>query len=177
MKLLLIPLFIVLLYLFLVMPSLRKCDRKAFEGRYYAHRGLHDNLSDAPENSLRAFEKAVERGYGMEFDVQLSKDDIPVIMHDMSAKRALRKKDGTPLEGKVRDYTLQELRECTLFGSKETIPTLKEVLDLVDGKVPLIIEFKAENADRKLDVCPISMELLKDYKGVYCVESFHPFVV
>ena len=177
MKLILIPAVIVLLYLFLIMPSLRKCDRKRFEGRYYAHRGLHDNDTDHPENSLRAFEMAVERGYGMEFDVQLSKDNIPVIMHDMSAERALRRKDGTPLPGKVRDYTLEELRECTLFDSDEKIPTFREVLDLVDGKVPLIIEFKAEPSDRVLEVCPVSMEILKNYKGVYCVESFHPLVV
>lgn len=159
-----------IIYIFLICPRLvKKPDRSALMGRHYAHRGLFDNESDSPENSLAAFAKAVEAGYGIEFDVQLSKDDIPVIFHDATLKRMCG------VDGNVWDYTLEELQGMKLAKSEQTIPTLAQALEVVGGKVPLIIEYKMDRPDVK--VCELGNEILKDYQGVYCMESFHPFAV
>ncbi|MBP3462774.1 MAG: glycerophosphodiester phosphodiesterase [Tyzzerella sp.] len=158
------------IYLFLVAPRMiNKPDRSKLMGVHYAHRGLFDNDSDAPENSLNAIRKAVEAGYGIEFDIQLSKDDVPVIFHDASLKRMCG------VDGKIWDYTLEELQKMKLADSDQTIPTLMQVLEVVDGKVPLIIEYKMDRVDTK--VCELGNAILENYKGVYCMESFHPFAV
>ncbi len=165
-----ILLILVGVYLFLIAPRmLQKPDRTPFYGVDYAHRGLFDNASQAPENSLAAIKKAVDAEYGIEFDVQLSKDDIPVVFHDATLKRMCG------VEGNVWEYTLEELQKMKLADSEETIPTFAEVLDAIGGKVPLIIEYKLDRPSTK--VCVLGNELLKNYKGVYCIESFHPFAV
>lgn len=161
---------LIAIYLFLIAPRMfNRPNRKAFYGVHYAHRGLFDNDTDAPENSLRAFQKAVEAGYGIEFDVQLSKDDVPIVFHDATLKRMCG------VEGQVWEFTMEELQKMKLGNSKETIPTLRQVLQIVDGKVPLIIEYKMDRVDTK--VCELGNEILKDYEGVYCMESFHPLAV
>lgn len=161
---------LVAVYLFLVAPRMiNKPDRSGLMGVHYAHRGLFDNKTDAPENSLNAIQKAVEAGYGIEFDVQLSKDNIPVIFHDASLKRMCG------IDGKVWDYTLEELQKMKLANSNQTIPTLAQVLKVVGGKVPLIIEYKMDRVDTK--VCELGNAILENYDGLYCMESFHPFAV
>ncbi len=163
-------LILLIVYLYLIMPRMTgRPDYSRLCGYDYAHRGLHDNSGDAPENSMAAFRKAIEHGYGIELDVQLTKDRIPVIFHDETLNRICG------VKGKVRDYTYEELQQFTLCGSKERIPLFADFLKLVDGKVPLIIEIKIhENADT---VCSIADKLIHEYKGVYCIESFHPFAV
>jgi glycerophosphoryl diester phosphodiesterase len=159
---------LILLYLLAIMPKLRRNKNiKAMDGWFYAHRGLHNNLSEAPENSLKAFWLAVEQGYGIELDVQLTKDLVPVVLHDYSLKRACKK------DVQVASLTYEELTGYRLFKSEEKIPTLKEVLDLVDDKVPLIIELKIPWKPDRL--CRAVSELLKEYKGFYVIESFNPF--
>lgn len=163
---------IILAFLYVVMVAPRWCnkpDRTPFLHRDYAHRGLFDNSSYAPENSLAAFEKAVKAGYGIEWDVQLSKDDVPVIFHDASLERMCG------VKGKVWEYTLEELKRFHLANSEEKIPTLQEALDLVDGQVPLIIEYKLDRV--QTHVCKLGNELLRKYKGIYCIESFHPLAL
>lgn len=161
---------IVILYLLMIMPRiLHKPDMSAFYGRLYAHRGLHDNTSDAPENSLAAFGKAVEDGYGIELDIQLTKDGQVVVFHDDTLKRVCG------IEGKVCDYTYEQLQEFRLCDSDERIPLFTDVLSLVNGKVPLIVEFKGNSTDMSL--CPVADAILQDYKGVYCMESFNPLIV
>ncbi len=161
---------VAVLYLLMIMPRmLHKADRTPFEGVLYAHRGLHDNASEAPENSMAAFRKAVEGGYGIEFDVQLSKDKIPVVFHDFTLKRVCG------AEGKVCDYTYEELKQFRLCDSEEQIPRFEDVLKLIDGRVPLIIEYKIELLDTS--VCCVADELLQSYKGPYCIESFNPMGV
>lgn len=161
---------LVILYLFMIAPRMfGKPNRSALCGVHYAHRGLFDNETQAPENSLAAIRKAVEAGYGIEFDVQLSKDDIPVVFHDASLKRMCG------VDGKVRECTLKELQKMKLVKSSETIPTLEQVLEIVDSKVPLIIEYKMDGLNTK--VCELGNAILEKYKGVYCIESFHPFAV
>lgn len=158
------------LYLAFLMP--RICSRPDYSplmGHLYAHRGLHDNTTDAPENSMAAFQKAIDAGYGIEFDVQLTKDRIPVVFHDETLTRVCG------VEGKVRDYTYKELQQLTLCGSTERIPLFEDALKLINGQVPLIVEIKIhEDAN---EVCTKIDKLLKDYKGVYCIESFHPLAI
>lgn len=170
MQILLLILLLIGIYLWLLMPRMHgRPDHTAFLGRYYAHRGLHDNESDAPENSMAAFRKAVEAGYGIEFDVQLTRDRIPVVFHDETLNRVCG------IDGKVRDFTFEELQQFPLCKSRERIPKLSDFLELVDGRVPLIIEIKVhEDAD---EVCAVADELIREYQGIYCVESFHPKAV
>ena len=158
------------LYLLMIMPRMvGKADSVSFKKVLYAHRGLHDNASEAPENSLAAFEKAVAGGYGIELDIQLTKDHIPVVFHDYTLKRICG------AEGKVADYTYEELQQFRLCGSGEKIPRFSEVLELVAGKVPLIVELKIVYRDTSL--CPEADKLLSGYNGLYCIESFNPLGV
>jgi glycerophosphoryl diester phosphodiesterase len=177
------------LYLLMIMPRmLHRPDRNQFTHVLYAHRGLHNNASDAPENTMAAFRKAVEGGYGIECDVQLTKDGIPVIFHDFTLARVARYAEGQEpadavvnpdgshgVKGKVIDYTYEELCAFHILGSQETIPRFEDFLKLVDGRVPLIIELKIELVD--LSVCPIVSKMLDSYKGLFCIESFNPLGV
>ena len=157
-------------YLFVLAPRMTgKPDISALMGWHYAHRGLHDNKGDAPENSLAAIRNAVEKGYGIEFDVQLTRDRIPVVFHDETLKRVCG------AEGNVRDYTYEELQAFPLLASQERIPLLADVLAAVDGRVPLIIEIKTH--EKAEEVCERADKLIAAYKGPYCVESFHPSAV
>ena len=167
---LIVILVLIVLYFLAIKPRLSRQKQWApFKGVYYAHRGLHDNESEAPENSMPAFKKAVKAGYGIELDVQLTKDRVPVVFHDFTLERAC----GKP--GKVYEYTYEELQQFPLFQSDERIPKFEEVLKAVDGKVPLIVEIKLEWRD--LTVCAYADKLLKEYKGLYCIESFNPLVL
>ena len=169
-KLLSAPVIISGLYFLAIMPRMRgKPDMTPLDAKLFAHRGLFDNRTGAPENSMAAFRKAVEAGYGIELDVQLTADNVPVIFHDFSLLRAC----GT--EGLVRDYTFDELQQFRLFGSDERIPPLAEFLEMVDGKVPLIVEYKSEDTD--MTICRIVDPILKRYKGPYVIESFNPLVL
>ncbi len=165
-----IILFITAAYLFLIMPRIAdRPDYTPLMGWHYAHRGLHDNASDAPENSMAAFQLAVEHGYGIELDVQLTKDKLPVVFHDDTLKRVCG------IEGRVSQYTYEELQGFSLYGTEQKIPLFQDVLDLVDGQVPLVVEYKMPTSSTL--VCDVADPLLKNYDGVYCIESFHPFAV
>ena len=185
--LLIIIIVLIILYFLAIMPGMSKktTSEKLLVQNLYAHRGLHDNKSDAPENSMAAFRKAVDAGYGIELDVQLTSDGIPVIFHDFTLARVARYEEGhVPADavknedgslgvaGKVIDYTYEELQQFHLLDSNEKIPKFEDFLNMVDGRVPLIVELKIERFD--LTVCPKAFEFLCDYKGVYCIESFNP---
>lgn len=133
----------------------------------YTHRGLHGG--DIPENSLAAFERAVANGCGIELDVQLSRDGEVVVFHDYTLERM------TGREGRLADLTVKEMRELRLNGADEYIPTLSEVLTLVGGRVPLLIELKGESADTS--ICPKLAQILREYRGAYCIESFNPLLI
>lgn len=166
-----IAVILAVLYLLAIMPHMTKRpDLTPFQGRYYAHRGLHDNTTDAPENTLAAFKKAVDAGYGIELDIQLTRDRVPVVVHDFHLKRV------AGADVRVDSLTLEELqRDYTIYNSQEHVPTLESVLKLVDGKVPLIVEFKIEGND--LGICEVAAPMLDQYQGVWCMESFNPFGV
>ncbi|MBR2335301.1 MAG: glycerophosphodiester phosphodiesterase [Clostridia bacterium] len=136
----------------------------------YAHRGLHDgNTGDTPENSLSAFEKACQAGYGIELDVQLSRDGVVMVFHDYTLIRMTGK------DGKVAEYDAAELQKLSLANTEQKIPSFAEVLSLVNGRVPLLIELKGESFDSSL--CPKVAEILKSYEGDYCIESFNPLLI
>lgn len=148
-------------YLSAICPRMKeRPNMSAFDGKVFAHRGMFGG--DHPENSLGAFAKAVENGYGIELDVQLSADGEAMVFHDASLLRMYG-------ENKTVDsLTAEELKE---YG----IPTLKEALEIIDGKVPVIVELKGETAD--VSIAPITAEVLDEYIGDYCIESFNPRIV
>lgn len=174
MKILLIVLIgffvLLVLYFLMIMPRIAyKPDAAPFKEWLYAHRGLHDRKEGVPENSLLAFQRAVEMGFGIELDVQMTKDGIPVVFHDYTLKRICGE------EGKLCDYTYEELRRFRLCGTEQRIPKFEEVLKTVDGRVPLIVELKIERLD--ISLCAAVDKLLGQYEGLYCVESFNPLAV
>ena len=139
---------------------------RPFVGRTFAHRGLYSKDQQVPENSLLAFLAAVEAGYGIELDVQLTRDGQVVVFHDASLLRACG------VDARVDAYTYEELSKLSLFGTNHRIPLFSDVLALVDGRSPLIVELKGDGCWKRL--CEITYALLKAYRGDYCVESFHP---
>ena len=155
------------LYLFMIKPaSCRHVDMTKY-GKRFAHRGLWD--AESPENSLAAFSKAVDAGYGIEFDIHKTRDGQVVVFHDDTLTRMCG------VDGKVEDMTLAELKQLRLLGTDERIPTLQEMLALVDGRVPLLVELKGESTATGL--CPVADAILSEYKGDYIIESFNPLLV
>ena len=133
MTIVIVLLILLAVYLFFIMPSLcRPCDSH-LRGWLYAHRGLHDGNVKVPENSMEAFRLAVENGYGMELDVQLTRDGQLVVHHDGSTKRVC----GVDKLIKDTDYA-----DLPLLPDGTAIPLLTEVLSLVDGRTPIIVEVK-----------------------------------
>lgn len=155
---------------FLLAPYRASEEKKApFMHRNFAHRGLHTEDKSIPENSLAAFEAAAVRGYGIELDVQLSKDGQVVVFHDDTLNRVCG------VDARVDELTYEELQKLRLCETEQTIPLFSEVLACVDGRGPLIVELKHGKRNREL--CEKTYALLKDYTGDYCVESFQPGIV
>lgn len=157
-------------YLFAVKPRMGHRGDK-IKGVFYAHRGLHNKKAGVPENTMEAFRKAVDAGYGIELDVQLARDGEVVVFHDFDLKRAC----GVP--GSVSDFTYEELQAFPIMGTKARIPRFRDVLELVDGKVPLLVELKVKARDFSPAICEKADGLLKNYSGEYVVESFHPWAL
>lgn len=134
-----------------------------------AHRGLHNDKF--PENSIGAFKNAMEHGFAIELDVRLLKDNTAVIFHDSNLKRMCG------VDKNISDITIDELRALSLSGSKFTIPTLSEVLDVIDGEVPIMIELKPVKKNKHHILEKTVYRLIKNYKGNLAVKSFDPFAV
>ena len=159
-----------LLVCFLLAPRMfNKPDMSAFVGANIAHRGYFDNEAGVPENSLPSFEAAVEKGFVIELDIQLSSDGVAMVFHDADLERACG------VEGKIWDYTAAQLKEMKLFDTDETIPTFEETLALVDGRVPLLVEYKMDRVDTA--VCAAGQALLDNYSGEYMIQCFDPRAV
>ncbi|MBR6477816.1 MAG: glycerophosphodiester phosphodiesterase [Lachnospiraceae bacterium] len=170
MSLLLIILWSPLLFLWMLGPNRpRRKAMRPFERVYIAHRGLHNAKEGIPENSLTAFRKAVEAGYGVEMDLQLTKDGRLVVFHDDNLERMCGKKKG------IKDYTYEELLEFRLSDTDERIPLFDEVLEVIGGRIPMIIEIKSEG--RCILATKKACKRLESYRGSYCIESFHPACV
>lgn len=140
---------------------------EGLEGVRFAHRGLHDISQGVPENSMAAFRRAVEGGFGAELDVHLMADGELAVVHDSDLTRVCGKK------AHIEDLTAAERKDYPLMGTEETIPLLREVLALFEGRTPLVIELKVErgNANALTDAV---MKALEGWNGTFCVESFHP---
>lgn len=162
----LLTLFIILVvYLFLLKGRTGHKDLPALRRWSYAHRGLHS--TGIPENSLSAFAAAKNSGYGIELDVHLMKDGNLAVIHDASLKRTAGK------DILIENLTAPELEIYRLENTEERVPLLSQVLDLIDGEVPLIIELKPQK-DNYEALCETACNLLEGYKGLYCMESFDP---
>ena len=135
--------------------------------KYVAHRGLHDE--ESAENSLSAFEKAIQKGYVIELDVQQIADGTVVVFHDSSLSRM------TGQDGYVKNLIKEDLSACFLSGTKETIPTLEETLNLIAGRTPVIIEIK--NVLKVGELESATLNILKNYKGQFAIMSFNPYVL
>lgn len=139
--------------------------------RLVAHRGLHDSTQGVPENSLAAFQRAVERGHAIELDVRRTADNRLVVFHDQTLERM------TGVPGEVDRWVLADLKKLRLQGTEEAIPTVEEMLALVNGQVPLLIEIKNDRSSDVGKLEPILMKLLKEYTGQFILESFSPEVL
>lgn len=158
-------------YVLMIAPRIKHpAVLREFIGKSFAHRGLHDASHGIPENTLAAFARAADNGYGMEFDVRFTKDRRLVIMHDNDLERM------TGVQAKVSELTLAQLEPVRIGGTEQTVPLFEQVLELIDGRVPLIIELKVSGSDYAelaREVCRV----LDSYSGPYIIESFDPRLV
>ena len=194
-----------LIYLYCIAPNTgRQEQMKPFADTYIAHRGLFDNgdgeweimpeevapegkqtmyekektmpnekktdqADIIPENSIPAFERAVAAGYGIELDTQTTKDGRLVVFHDETLYRMCG------VDKKLYECTYEELMKYGLARTDYRIPLFSDVLKVVGGRVPLVVEIKSEGNFKK--TTRLTAEQLDSYRGMYCVESFHPLVI
>jgi glycerophosphoryl diester phosphodiesterase len=145
-----------------------------FLGPPLAHRAYHDAAAGRPENSRAAVRAAVAAGYGIEIDVQLSRDEVAMVFHDYDLARLTGEK------GPVRQRTAEDLAGIRLTGGDEGIPTLSEILELVDGRVPVLIEIKDQDGAMGPNVGPLEAavaDAVTAYAGPVAVMSFNPHAV
>ena len=154
---------LLLVYLALIAPTKNEKIEK-YRKTLFAHRGLHGE--GRAENSISAFRAAVEAGYGIELDVRLSSDGELVVFHDDTLDRICA------ISGKVSDFTAEELSKMSLSGTSDGVPRFSEVLSLVSGRVPLLVEIKEDAGDCR--VSDKTVEILREYGGDYIIESFNP---
>lgn len=134
----------------------------------YAHRGLHG--AGVPENSMAAFRAAIDLGLGIECDVQRSGDGQAMVFHDWELDRL------TGQTGAVARMSAEQLGQVALTGGTDPIPTLRQVLSEVAGRVPILIEIKSRRQDRIAALCLAVRRVLEGYTGPHAVMSFDPRV-
>lgn len=154
------------LYMFIFAPSRRRKRMAAWRGTVFAHRGLHGG--GVCENTLEAFERACSAGLGIELDVQLSRDGKVVVFHDDDLARM------TGDSRRVDEVDFADLQTLA-FADGRNMPSFEEVLRLVNGRAPLLVELK--NGRRNNELCTKTLELLRGCKGKYMIESFNPLIV
>lgn len=135
-----------------------------------AHRGFHDMNHAVWENTLAAFERAAEAGFTIECDLQFVSDSVPVVFHDDNLERLCG------IKGDVRDRTSSELGLLTIGGTEQRIPTLKQLLKTVAGRVPLVIELKGRKGDDE-GFAETVLEMLEGYKGHVALMSFNHWLL
>ena len=146
----------------------------AFLAAPIAHRALHDRAAGRPENSAAAVRAAVAAGYGIEIDIQMSADGAAMVFHDYALDRL------TGETGAVRVRTAGQLRAIALRGGDETIPDLPEILSLVAGQVPLLVEIKDQDGGMGDNVGPLETavaDAVSGYDGPLAIMSFNPHSV
>ncbi len=138
--------------------------------RPIAHRGLHDLAKGAVENTASAFAAAIAGGYAIECDLQLTMDGEAVVFHDEQLERL------TESTGMVKDRTAAEMKSLVIRNSQDRVQTLRELLDQVQARVPLVIELKSHwDGDERL--AERALAVLKSYDGPYCLMSFDPDII
>ena len=162
--------FLFIAYVLAVLPRRPgKAGAAPFRGLMAAHRGLYEKDQSVPENSLEAFKRAAAYGCGVELDVQLSKDGAVVVFHDDTVDRM------TTGKGRVDSFTLSELQAMPLMGTAHRMPLFTDVMAVLDGVSPTIVELKSTPNYKEL--CEKTLAILRTCKGPYCVESFDPRIV
>ncbi len=157
------------LYLLALAGPGRLRDRPELLRCRYAHRGLHNLADGVPENSLEAFRRAAERGFGAELDIHLTRDGRLAVIHDSSLRRACG------ADAEVEDLTAAQLRAYRLFGTGAAIPFLEDVLPLFEHRGPLLVELKTRRNARPLAAA--LCRALAGYRGQVLAESFDPRVL
>ena len=138
--------------------------------RRVAHRGYHDMNKEVWENTLSAFGRAIEAGFAIECDLHYASDAVPVVFHDDDLQRVCN------LPAQLRDRTSAELGLLSVGGTKDKIPTLKQLLRLCDGKVPLVLELKGREGDDE-GFAESVIEVLEGYKGHVALMSFDHWLI
>ncbi|MBO9630805.1 MAG: glycerophosphodiester phosphodiesterase [Shinella sp.] len=138
--------------------------------RPIAHRGYHDLNRAVWENTLSAFSRAVEAGFAIECDLQYAADAIPVVFHDDDLKRLCG------IEGDVRQRTAAELGLLTIGGTADKVPTLRQLLDLVKGRVPLVLELKGRKGDDDGFAMAV-LDTIENYEGSIALMSFDTWLL
>ena len=158
---------LVVFCLYILSTICRRSDGRMnkFCGWKFAHRGLHGK--GIPENSMEAFRRAKDRGYGVELDIHLLADGNLAVIHDSDLIRT------TGVSGQIEDLKTEDLQNYYLEGTLQTIPEFKKVLELFDGCAPLIVELKAVGKNYA-ELCEKTCEMLDAYQGDFCLESFDP---
>ncbi len=133
----------------------------------FAHRGFYND--SRPENSLSAIDAAVGAGFPVEIDVQVTADGRAVVFHDWNLKRL------AGLDAKVKDVRYADIRGLTLLGTDQHIPTLEEVLDVIAGRQPVLVEIKNRRYPTALE--PVAGKILSAYRGPFAIQSFNPYTL
>lgn len=149
-------------------PAPHEAEVGWLRGVTYAHRGLHG--AGVPENSPAAFAAAIGHGYGIECDVQRSSDGQAMVFHDWTLERL------TGEDGAVIERSAPQLGKIVLKGGSDTIPTLRQLLDQIAGRVPLLVEVKSKRDLRVAPLCLAVRRVLEGYRGPVAVMSFDPRV-
>ncbi len=142
-----------------------------FRRRPFAHRGLHDVTDGRPENSRAAVRAALDAGYGIEIDLQLSRDGQAMVFHDYDLARL------TGDSGPIQQRDAADLARLTLIGGDEAMPTLAQVLAIVAGRVPMLIELKDQHGQMGVTDGRLERAVARDlagYDGPAAVMSFNP---
>lgn len=137
--------------------------------QFIAHRGFHDK--ENPENTLGAFQRAIDYNYAIECDVQMLSDGTLVLLHDKALARL------TGVDGYIENFTWEETSKLKVNNSKFGIPSVKQMLEKVKGQVPILFEIKNFSRKKIGGLEEKLCELLKNYEGDYAVQSFNPFVM
>ena len=144
-------------------------DISFLKNKLIAHRGYHNITKQIPENSNLAFQEAIKNDLIIELDIHLMKDGNVIVFHDDNLKRM------TGIDKNIKDCNYEQIKNLKLLNTNQNIPLLSDVLKLINGKVPVIIELKCDTKCGKLE--KKAYKLLENYKGKYAIKSFSPFSV
>lgn len=144
-----------------------KKDTSWLRHNTFSHRGLHNE--EYPENTTKSFINSIRHGYGIELDVQLTKDNEVIVFHDYNLERM------TGYKKNVNELTYEQISRLSLLNTNEKIPLLKDVLKIINNKVSVLIELKISINYTKL--CERVFEIVKEYNGQYSIQSFDPRVI